>query len=621
MNQLKWTTLVGALLLATFGDLAAQSTFSKQWIYEQGRAVLARKVKATPEELQALRQQLPQPAEPPTGVSFRNLENNVSGSEKPESEVHAAVNPRDTNNIIIAGMVLDADAFLGTLSFPIYYTKDFGNSWELSQFDGVSDLGAFTLILGGGDPVLAFDTDGTAYLSWLTFTINIDFTIGIQLHWAISTDGGESWQRQESYIDSGEVASLDSPDSRFVDKEWLATDLSPSPYRNNLYAAYVEINLADTTYNILVKTKAADSDDFGEAVDVTPEEIVFSQFSSIDVDREGNVHVLFAGATAQDIAMGIYHCVSEDGGATFSAPVRISSFHLPCFPPGAGGDCDLVGIDSSRVYPCPHLRVDKSGGEFNGNLYAVWTSDGFETELTSGVDIYYSYSKDGGLNWADPLVLNNDGIAASEQFFPSLSVNDKGILAVSWYDRREDPNNLMTKYYMTYSKDGGLTFEEDHPVSTEGSDFSMIGAANANFGIGEYTQILTTSGYAIPVWADGRTNDGNIDLYVAFLPLGENTTTDIPTINVISDRFTLGQLTPNPAVEQSRVELLLKGGSTVQTQLFGQNGNLVWEKAHGELPEGVHQLNVPVAELPAGQYLLRVITDFGFQSRKLQVQR
>ncbi|MCO6480659.1 MAG: hypothetical protein J5I94_28720 [Phaeodactylibacter sp.] len=621
MNRLKWTTLTVALLLVSFGSLLAQQTFSKQWIYEQGRAVLMRKMKASPEELQAAQQHLTTPAQSPPGVSFRNLDDNISGSEKPESEVHAAINPTDSNNIIIAGMVLDAENLLGALSFPIYYTKDFGNSWELSEFNGVNDMGPFSLILGGGDPVLAFDTDGAAYLSWLTFTASLDLTIGIQLHWAISTDGGETWERQESYIDAGQVMSLEDPNSRFVDKEWLATDLSSSPHRNNLYAAYVEINLSDTTYNILVKTKAADSGEFGEAVDVTPEEIVFSQFSSIDVDRQGNVHVLFAGATAQDIALGLYHCVSEDGGVTFTDPVRISSLHLPCFPPGAGGPCDLVGIDSARVYPCPHLRVDKSGGQFDGNLYAVWTSDGFETELTPGVDVYYSYSKDGGTNWSDPIVLNNDRIPASEQFFPSLAVNDKGILAISWYDRREDPNNLMTKYYMTYSKDGGLTFADDMPVSTEGSDFSMIGAANANFGIGEYTQILATSGYAIPVWADGRTNDGNIELYTAFLPLGEEATTAIPEVNVISDKFSLGQPAPNPAVSQARVELRLKAGSAVQAQLFGQKGDLVWQNGYGALPKGTHQLDITTSELPAGQYLLRVVTDFGFQSRKLQVQR
>ena len=110
MNQLKWTTLAGALLIATFGNLAAQQIFGKQWIYEQGRSALARKVKASPEELQALQQQLTAQEEGPAAVSFRNQETNISDSEKPESEVHAAINPRDTNNIIIAGMVLDAES-------------------------------------------------------------------------------------------------------------------------------------------------------------------------------------------------------------------------------------------------------------------------------------------------------------------------------------------------------------------------------------------------------------------------------------------------------------------------------------------------------------------------------
>ena len=89
MNRLKWA-LLGAFLWAAFGNLAAQQTFSKQWIYEQGRSVLARKMKASPEELRAAQLQLTMPAGAADGVSFRDLDNNISSSEKPESEVHAA---------------------------------------------------------------------------------------------------------------------------------------------------------------------------------------------------------------------------------------------------------------------------------------------------------------------------------------------------------------------------------------------------------------------------------------------------------------------------------------------------------------------------------------------------
>ncbi|MEL6593539.1 MAG: T9SS type A sorting domain-containing protein, partial [Bacteroidota bacterium] len=36
---------------------------------------------------------------------------------------------------------------------------------------------------------------------------------------------------------------------------------------------------------------------------------------------------------------------------------------------------------------------------------------------------------------------------------------------------------------------------------------------------GEYTQVIATDGYAIPVWADGRSNDGSVSIYAAWAPL------------------------------------------------------------------------------------------------------
>ncbi|MCB9298147.1 MAG: hypothetical protein H6559_34250 [Lewinellaceae bacterium] len=144
--------------------------------------------------------------------------------------------------------------------------------------------------------------------------------------------------------------------------------------------------------------------------------------------------------------------------------------------------------------------MDKSGGEYDGNLYAVWTADGFQAEATPGLDVYYSYSKDGGyLIWSDPIVLNNDGNPGAEQFFPSLPSTKRhpGCELVRPPGRpRQPPDQVLHDLLQGRI----LTFEDDFPVSSQGADFSMIGAANADFGVGEYTQILATDGYAIPVW-------------------------------------------------------------------------------------------------------------------------
>ena len=623
----KWTTsscrILAVLAILFSSNLLLGQGIEKGQVFDFIKTSLKNKIKSDLDiikELEAL------PVQADQGqlerleqlIEFREGDKNLSNSEESESEIHAAINPTDTNNIIVASMRFTEGPLGGALSFPIYYTNDFGQSWDISPFDGVSDqLNSF--VLGGGDPIIVFDNDGVAYLSWLTLTVDLSFSFSITLHWAISNDSGATWERQETLIDNGTLEDLEDPNARFVDKEWMVADLSDSPNKNNVYVAYAEINLSDTTYNILVKSKAADASEFSDAVDITPEEIVFAQFSSIDVDDAGTVHVMFTGAKEDDTALSLYHTKSTDGGQSFSAPVTISNLHLPCFPLVESSPCDIVGIDSSRMYPCPHLRVDKSGGLHNGNLYAVWTSDGFDTQLSAGVDIYFSKSEDSGDSWSSPIILNNDSDAATHNFFPSIAVNDQGTLVTTWYDRREDSGNVLTKYYMTFSRDGGDTFEDDFPVSAESSDFSVIGQANGNFGVGEYTQVVATDYFAIPFWADGRTNDGNVEVYSAVIPLDENITTSIEELGTLSTAFSIKGPWPNPAEGEANIEVSLKEASALEVQLVDVDGKVLRSIQQSDLVAGSYPIRFDLGELPAGTYFIVAKTDFGFRSKKLSI--
>jgi hypothetical protein len=562
--------------------------------------------------------QQPTPTAPET-VTFRDRDVAISDTKETESEIHAAINPKDSNNIIVGAMKFSQD-ILSALTFPIYYTKDFGRTWKISQFNGVNDQSGFSIVAGGGDPVIVFDDKGTAYLSWLTLTIGFDLKIKAALHWATSTDGGATWKRQNTLLDEGEIQDIAGSAGRLPDKEWLASDLSNSAHRGNVYAAYVYINTADTSYNIFVKTKKATGTTFENKVDLTPANITFSQFTSIDVDAKGVVHVLFAGATAEDEVASLYHCKSTDGGTTFSAPVSISPFFLSCFPPGSDSTCSITGIDPNRVYPCPHLRVDKSIGQNTGNLYVVWTANGVNELKTTGTDIFFSKSTDGGATWTPARILNNDKIANVDQFFPSLAVNDQGTLVITWYDRREDAaDNKMTKYYMTVSKDGGNSFESDFAVSTDASDFSVIGQSNAQFGVGEYTQVVTTNNYAIPFWADGRDNDGNIEVFTSLIPIGTDQTTDVKEVGTLSEQFNVTGLYPNPAKNIATVELTLKANSKVTIQLFSTDGKLQKNITRQNLTGGVHHISLDVKNLPNGQYWCVIRSDFGFKAQSLVV--
>lgn len=565
------------------------------------------------------KRQMPESTQEEADIDFRDANTEISNTKETESEIHAAVNPKDSNNIIVAAMKFSENIF-SALTFPIYYTKDFGRTWKLSQFDGVNDQTGFSLVAGGGDPVIVFDDKGVAYMSWLTLDLGLDLKITVGLHWAISNDGGVTWTRQNTLLDSGELEDISGTSGHLPDKEWMASDLSNSSYRGNIYVAYAYLNSTDTTYNIFVKTKAANGTTFGAAVDLTPEEILFAQFTSIDVDADGVVHVSFVGAKAEDEVASLYHCKSTDGGATFSTPVKISDFFMSCFPPGVDSSCELTGVDPNRVYPCPHLRVDKSDGPNRGNLYAVWTANGITNLKTTGTDIYYSKSENGGATWSPAQILNNDKIANVDQFFPSIAVNSKGTLVITWYDRREDNHNEMTKYYMTTSNDGGDNFETDFPVSTDASDFKVIGQSNANFGVGEYTQVVTTNGYAIPFWADGRGNDGNIEIYTSLIPIGNNVTTDVKEVSTLNEKFNVTALYPNPVRNIATLEFDLKEASRLNVQFFSTDGRLQKSFNINQLPEGSHKINLNVKELASGQYWCVIQSDFGFKAKSVIVK-
>ena len=625
MKCFKLVLIQAFLLLLLFQPIVSSSqVIDKTWVYGRMNTTLKNKVKGDLEAMMQIEDfnsfdNQSTSEVTPAELEFRDEDRGISETSETESEIHAAINPADSNNIIVAAMKFTEGQIVNNLTFPIYYTQDFGNSWNLSTFNGVNDLPTGTLVAGGGDPVIVFDSEGTAYLSWLTLTLDFTFSFKISLNWAISTDGGATWTRQNSTIDEGTVIDIENPDSRFVDKQWMAVDQSSSPFKNNIYTAYAEIDLTDTIYNILVKYKSLEDEVFSEAVELTSDDFLFAQFSSIDVDSEGDIHVLFSGARTSDQAFGLFHSRSEDGGASFSEPVRISTFSLTCFPPGAGVDCDLVGIDTARVYPSPHLRVDHSGGLYDGRIYAVWTANGKNTIETTGTDVYISTSDDDGVSWSEAKVLNDDENPDLHQFFPSLTVNNNGTLVITWYDRREDPANLVTQFYMTYSTDGGQSFEPNFAVSSSGSDFSVIGQSNANFGIGEYTQVISTNTYAIPFWADGRTNDGNIEIYTALIPIDGSEVVGVQEIQNLSTQLLVAGPYPSPAKSNAQLDVELKSASPVQILLLSSEGRLISTITNGKLEAGQYQYKLPVEELAEGQYFCTIQTAFGFRTKKFVV--
>jgi hypothetical protein len=189
----------------------------------------------------------------------------------------------------------------------------------------------------------------------------------------------------------------------------------------------------------------------------------------------GEVWVSFLnGDTEDEDQLLVVH--STDGGTTWSAPSRVDTLYDINEPRGVNGrtDCVARGQGSTRAVPTNScfrfdpifnaIVADKRGGAFADDVYAVLVDNRNGTIRNSNNDAFFYKSTDGGNTWIGPTRVNDDlsttpanrdcgrnpdsivGNSANcpaagtgnDQFFPFISINQKGALNLSFQDRRLD---------------------------------------------------------------------------------------------------------------------------------------------------------------------------------------
>jgi hypothetical protein len=111
------------------------------------------------------------------------------------------------------------------------------------------------------------------------------------------------------------------------------------------------------------------------------------------------------------------------------------------------------------------MAVDPSPGPFKDRIYIVWPDVG-----SGRSQILLSYSSDQGKTWSKPRVIDDNRAWANNPSGPDdihgqVAVNSNGVVGVSWYDRRDNPDNLGWTVRFRASFDGGETFTPSVKVS------------------------------------------------------------------------------------------------------------------------------------------------------------
>lgn len=512
----------------------------------------------------------------------------VSASNDPsveEGEAHIAMDPNNTNRLALSYMDNNA---MG-LAFPIYYSNNGGQNWSLSSFNSLAilqqDFGSTAFVAGGGDPIFAYDKNGTLWFSWIyvAFDFNQPDTAFAVMYLARSTDNGANWTLASGAdrfigrcsLDPATFEAFPNSDG-FYDRQWFAIDYSNGSNANALYCSFVyfpnpsePLTMTGTT----VKKKPGASNGFAS----TKYQVVSgeTQFGNVVVDKNGNLHVTYAELGTNTI----FHKVSTNGGASFSAPHQIYA-GTNLF--GSQGN----GYIHDRENSTPNLNIDG-----DGVLHCVWGD--FPATPGPGFNSYYSRSTDGGNTWSQPQTLT---LLSDKFFMPVVSCFQKKVTIGAYVIN----SSKVSDYYIMTSTDNGINFGQPQKISTQSTNFSAT--SNAGKWFGDYYNSVRSDSKIYNIWSDGRNATGP-KMYVSVTSEWPTAVTEITPLNA---SFSLEKLYPVPFETMLQFSLKSAVSGKLDVTLSTLEGRVV-KTNHYAVREGLTDCTWNLPELASGNYLLTFV--------------
>jgi hypothetical protein len=443
----------------------------------------------------------------------------------PHNETTIAVNP--TNPLNMIGSANDYQLRLssgGTVYETTYsrahVTFDGGVTWTTYPI-------SYKNYTSTGDPAIAFDADGTAYLATLGFlwSQNIGCCINPDILVAHSTDGGVNWSKPARVASgTGTFGSV----GLFNDKEYITAwgqgnaIVTWTLYNDGVGGSYISSPIyASVTHdggNTWSKpVQISGSADFcvgaqgGHACNQ-------DQGSVPVVAADGKIYVTFINYSNDPNGRDQYLVVQVDPstGARIAGPYRVGEVF--------DGFTDYpFNIDGRQTYQDSQFRTWAVGNiaadpTNAGHLAVIWSdmrngpatdSDPYKT--TTNSDIIVSQSMDGGMTWSSPQALTVSG----DQFMPWGAYDMSGMLRIGYFDRSYDAANHMYGYTLaTETAWGALTFAMDQVSTvlsdpTKGTRWFSGRTPNPDFPhpttfMGDYSGIATGPFGVAALWTDLR---------------------------------------------------------------------------------------------------------------------
>lgn len=450
------------------------------------------------------------------------------------------------------------------------FSRDAGKTWSDSSLPISFTRGTFVGFSreyweASGDPSVAWDTRGNAYIACMTFqrggpsSPNHDLSSALYV-FRSTQNGGASWNFPARPV--VQVNDTTGGGASIVDTPFMTTDnRSTSVFRDRVYVVWTLFSSDGTAY-----IYEAYSNDYGETFS-TP--VVVSSDSTLCPNTygiptpsgrcnenefphavagpDGTLYVVWNnfnnGVVSPDNRYQVLSARSTDGGVTFSPPVRVSTYYdLPdCFTyqgqdPGRSCVPEKGSATNSFFralnYPVPAVSPSNSlvvtfgsyinlysnesngciPGGFSGSGNPLYT--GVKTAGACSNKILLSISNDGGATFTGgttdprslPTVNSTPAQANTDQWFQwaGFGTNTPN-LVVSYYDRQYGSDETTGNMDITLSvASAALVRVLSQRVTT--TSMPVPTEFSGTF-MGDYSGLAVAGLNALPIWTDNRPVD------------------------------------------------------------------------------------------------------------------
>jgi hypothetical protein len=363
----------------------------------------------------------------------------------------------------------------GAVAIGFSTSLDGGTTWRTGLLPGVSDSSPRPGPADrASDPVIAYDS---THRVWLAATLGISQRTNSFYLYVNRSSDGLTW--------SDPVAAVTGPTGD-LDKEWVTCDNgAASPFRGNCYLSYFhvgsrEIRTTTTTDGGLTWNQPVANSP------VPPEGVDFNGAQPLVLPngRLVVVYTAFAGANSGSRS-DIQATRSTDGGASFSAPVRVALL-------------SMADIPAMRTFALASAEVDGAG-----RMYVVW--EGCPGgDACSASRIVMSTSAD-GVTWT-PAQAVTTGSQAVDHFLPGIGANPAatGRLALVYHSIPDNCANAPAcpgiDIFHTRSLDGGRTWSRQQRLTAEPIELDSIARTRIGLMLADYVSTSFVRGRPVSVF-------------------------------------------------------------------------------------------------------------------------